>query len=59
MTYRPAPFFPHRRNPDGTFTSICLRCLATVASHKSEEVLKELEKRHICDVTTLIESDSK
>ena len=44
MTYRSAPFFPHRRNPDGTFNSICLSCLETIAAHKTEEELKELDK---------------
>lgn len=51
MTYRLAPFFPHRRNPDGTLNSICLRCLETVASHKTEEELKELDKQHVCSTT--------
>lgn len=52
MTYRSAPFFPHRRNPDGTFNSICLCCLETVASHKTDEELKELDKQHVCSTTT-------
>jgi hypothetical protein len=52
MTYRSAPFFPHRRNPDGTFNSICLSCFATIASHETEE-LKEAEKRHVCETTVL------
>jgi hypothetical protein len=48
MTYRSIPFFPHRRNRDGTLNSICLVCLATVASQKAEDELKELDKRHVC-----------
>jgi hypothetical protein len=48
MTYQPAPFFPHRRNKDGTFDSICLKCFATVASHMTEEELKEQDKVHVC-----------
>jgi hypothetical protein len=53
MTYRRAPFFPHRRNSDGSLTSICLTCCATVASHKTEEELVELDKKHICETTML------
>jgi hypothetical protein len=49
MTYERAPFFPHRRNPDGSFTSICLTCCAIVASHKTDEELVELDKKHICE----------
>jgi hypothetical protein len=48
MTYGSIPFFPHRRNRDGTFNSICLTCLATVAANKSEDELKELDKHHVC-----------
>jgi hypothetical protein len=49
MTYQSAPFFPHRRNPDGSLTSICLTCFAMVASHKTEEELVEYDKKHICE----------
>jgi hypothetical protein len=31
--------FPHRRNRDGTFNSICLTCLATIVSDMSEDEL--------------------
>ena len=57
MTYQPAPFFPHRRNPDGSFTSICLTCCSTVASHKTEEELVELDRKHICE--TAINRDKR
>ncbi len=53
MTYERAPFFPHRRNPDDSFTSICLTCCSTVASHKTEEELVELDKKHICEAEIL------
>jgi hypothetical protein len=53
MTYRRAPFFPHRRNSDGSPTSICLTCCAMVASHKTEEELVEFDKKHICETTML------
>lgn len=48
MMYGSIPFFPHRRNRDGTFNSICLICLATVASDKTVEELRELDKQHVC-----------
>jgi hypothetical protein len=48
-TFHTAPFFAHRRNRDGSFTSICLECLATVASHRPDEELKEQDKKHVCE----------
>jgi len=42
-------FYPHRRNRDGSFDSICLICLATVAAGRSEAELVELEKVHVCN----------
>jgi hypothetical protein len=59
MTYRSAPFFPHRRNPDGTFNSICLTCFATIASYKTEEELKELDESHVCETTVLSQRGSQ
>ena len=53
MTYSPGPFFPHRRNKDGSFDSICLTCFATVASHLTDEELKEHDKNHLCHNTLL------
>ena len=55
MTSQTAPFFPHRRNRDGSFNSICLECLATVASHMTEEELREQDKQHVCDKSVLSE----
>ena len=48
MAFQMAPFFPHRRNKDGSFNSICLKCFATVASRMTEEELKEQDKKHVC-----------
>jgi hypothetical protein len=48
MSYQAIPFFPHRRHKDGTFQSLCLKCLATVGIHRSEAVLVELEAAHQC-----------
>jgi hypothetical protein len=42
-------FYPHRRNRDGSLDSICITCLVTVATGKSETELGELEKVHVCD----------
>jgi hypothetical protein len=55
MAFQIAPFFPHRRNKDGSFTSICLKCFATVASHMTEEELKDQDKNHVCVKSILSE----
>ena len=55
MAFQTAPFFPHRRNKDGSFNSICLKCFATVASHMTEEELKEQDKHHVCVKSVLSE----
>ena len=41
--------FPHRRNRDGTYDSICVHCFATVGTGKTEDELLEAEKLHVCD----------
>ncbi len=41
--------FAHRSNPDGTTDSICLRCIATVATVYDEGELLRHEQEHICD----------
>jgi hypothetical protein len=48
MTFQTAPFFPHRRNKDGSFDSICLKCFATIASHMTQDELKEFDQTHVC-----------
>ena len=55
MSFQTAPFFPHRRNKDGSFNSICLKCFATVASHMTEEELKDQDKNHVCVKSILSE----
>jgi hypothetical protein len=45
--------FPHRRNPDGSYDSICIVCLATVASALDEEQLFLREVEHACDLLRL------
>jgi hypothetical protein len=41
--------YPHRRNRDGTWDSICTKCFLTVARCKTESDLAEFEKAHICN----------
>jgi hypothetical protein len=41
--------FPHRRNPDGTFDSICPHCFRTVSHQESESDLAEFERSHVCN----------
>jgi hypothetical protein len=53
MTVKLDVFYPHRHNRDGTVDSICLSCLATVATSKSEAVLVGFEKAHVCDAGSL------
>jgi hypothetical protein len=53
MTFQTASFFPHRRNKDGSFDSICLKCFATVASHMTQEELDLLDKDHACENSLL------
>jgi hypothetical protein len=42
------PLFPHRRNTDGSFDSICLKCLLTVANARNETDLAKHEQYHVC-----------
>jgi hypothetical protein len=53
MTYQTAPFFPHRRNKDGSLDSICLKCFETVGSQRTEAELTELDEAHVCNSTPL------
>jgi hypothetical protein len=45
--------FPHRRNRDGLYDSICSRCFATVVRSKPEAEMKVLEMAHVCDPSSL------
>jgi len=40
--------FPHRRNQDGTFDSICPKCFHTVSTQSDESLLIRLEREHVC-----------
>jgi hypothetical protein len=47
------PFFPHRRNRDGSFDSICLQCLLTIANARTEADLAKYDKYHVCNPSIL------
>jgi hypothetical protein len=53
MGYRSVGYYPHKRNKDGSFNSICLVCFRTVASHMIEDELAEEEKKHVCGTSLL------
>ena len=41
--------YPHRRNEEGSYDSICRACFATVVRGKAENELAAYEEAHICD----------
>jgi hypothetical protein len=41
--------YPHRRNHDGSFDSICPTCFATIGHTKSERELADAEQNHSCE----------
>jgi hypothetical protein len=45
--------FPHRKNPDGSWDSICGRCFLTIATKPDETDLKAAEDAHDCDALAL------
>jgi hypothetical protein len=47
--------FPHRRDRDGLYDSICPTCFATIARAKPEAEMAELEKAHVCNSSFLAE----
>jgi hypothetical protein len=42
------PAFPHRRNLNGSFDSICSVCFKTVGTTDSEAKLHLMESTHVC-----------
>jgi hypothetical protein len=46
-------FYPHRRNKDGSYDSICRTCFVTVAFGQSEAELMKLDAQHVCEFSTL------
>ena len=47
--------YPHRRNRDGLYDSICPACFATIARSQPEAEMAELEKSHLCNSSFLAE----
>jgi hypothetical protein len=47
--------YPHRRNRDGSFDSICPTCFMTVATAKTETELADADAKHICESALLAE----
>jgi hypothetical protein len=45
--------YPHRKNKDGSYDSICLTCFLTVCSTTSEANLKQQEEAHLCTASLL------
>ena len=43
--------FPHRKNWDGTYDSICKTCFRTIARAKREEDLAAAEQLYVCEST--------
>jgi hypothetical protein len=50
--------FPHRKNPDGTYDSVCPWCYQTVDSQLVEADLHAQEILHVCvrDIRLTVES---
>lgn len=47
--------YPHRRNKDGSYDSICPTCFATVGRSKAKADLAEDDRAHVCDSEFLAE----
>lgn len=48
--------FPHRHNTDGTYDSICNRCLSTIAKVTTEADLGQFEASHVCDPASIYQT---
>ena len=46
------PTFRHRKNLDGTWDSICMRCYGTAAHTHRQSLLDAAESGHRCDETS-------
>ena len=49
--------FAIRRNDDGTFDGICLRCFLTVVTVQEESELKLPEQSHVCKEEDIVPSN--
>ena len=43
--------FPHRRNNDGSYDSICPKCIVTIAKATTERELLASDQKHVCDIS--------
>lgn len=57
MADTPRVPFPHRKNADGTYDSICRRCFATVATERDLDDLLAQEAGHVCKEEDLLRID--
>jgi hypothetical protein len=48
MTDKAAVAYPHRRKMDGSFDSICLNCLGTIARDEDVSDATDLDLSHSC-----------
>jgi hypothetical protein len=48
-----SPIYPHRKNKDGSYDSICLTCFQTVSHAHSEAELGPQEEAHLCAASLL------
>lgn len=52
--------FYQRQHPDGSWASICLRCLRTVSSDLGDaSLLAQAEAEHTCDPATVVRIQRK
>jgi hypothetical protein len=54
--HTPRPAFPHRHNRDGSYDSICVKCFATIATERIEEMLAESEQKHVCRSNPMLDT---
>jgi hypothetical protein len=47
--------YPHRKNRDGSYDSICPSCFATIARSNVEAELAAFDRGHRCDSSFLAE----
>ena len=47
--------YPHRKNRDGSYDSICPKCFTTIARSKAEAELAAFDRGHFCDSSFLAE----
>lgn len=48
MANSPRSNFAHRHKQDGTYNSICKKCVKTIANEDREADLRKAEDAHIC-----------